>query len=127
MGPVARGGRWRESGQVARHRVGARDQWKRPFEFPILSISGTHWKGPTIWSDGDRYDFTAEFRSDGVLVYSYKGKTWSDGFWRQNGAKIVFSLNNAYATYEGTLSGDVLSGTMKNKQGSTGTWRWVRS
>ncbi len=41
--PVARGGRWgaagrrrREGGQVARHRVGARSQWKRPFEFPIL-------------------------------------------------------------------------------------------
>ena len=44
MVPVARGGRWRsagtrrrEGGQVARHRVGARGQWKRPFEFPILT------------------------------------------------------------------------------------------
>ena len=33
----------------------------------------------------------------------------------------------AWNTHEGTLSGDVLSGTMKNKQGSIGTWRWVRS
>ena len=33
---VTRGGRWRKGGQVARHRVDARGQWKRPFEFPIL-------------------------------------------------------------------------------------------
>jgi hypothetical protein len=32
----ARGGRWRKGGEVARHRVDARGQWKRQFEFPIL-------------------------------------------------------------------------------------------
>ena len=46
MVPVARGGRWRaagtrrrEGGQGARHRGGARGQWKRPCEFPLLAYN----------------------------------------------------------------------------------------
>ena len=49
------------------------------------------------------------------------------GTWQQEGDSVAMTLNNTYATYTGTISGNTMSGTARNAAGRTWTWRMNRT
>jgi hypothetical protein len=91
-----------------------------------LATGGT-WAGEANWEDGDTYKWTINFYDGGKLDYSYRGSTYTDGSWKQTGARINFQVNNSYAVYDGVLIGDTISGTIHNVKDKNGVWSVKRS
>jgi hypothetical protein len=90
------------------------------------ALAGSVWEGSAVWNDGDKYNKWVQFRSDGVMVYAYRGRIYSNGRWVQDGALISFDTNNHYADYSGTATLTSMTGSMKNVTGHSGTWRLKR-
>jgi hypothetical protein len=59
------------------------------------------------------------FRKNGVLHYRDPQGWWEDGTWTQNGTLVILNVSDGFATYQGRLSGEVISGTASNKKGKT--------
>lgn len=91
------------------------------------SVTGGAWSGEANWEDGDTYNWTINFYDGGKLDYSYRGSTYTDGSWKQTGAKVNFQVNNSYAVYDGVLIGDTISGTIHNVKDKNGVWSVKRS
>jgi hypothetical protein len=77
------------------------------------ALAGSVWEGSAVWNDG-------------VMVYAYRGRIYSNGRWVQDGALISFDTNNHYADYSGTATLTSMTGSMKNVTGHSGTWRLKR-
>ena len=85
-------------------------------------MTGGAWTGEASWEDGDTYKWTINFYDGGKLDYSYRGSTYTDGSWKQAGARVNFQVNNSYAVYDGVLIGDTISGTIHNVKDKNGVW-----
>jgi serine/threonine protein kinase len=83
------------------------------------NLVGTTWK--VTDSAGDHYVFM--FQSDGVLHYEAGRGLRKNGTWKKNGNTINIETNNGYATLEGTLSGNEMSGDGSSTNGESWTWR----
>ncbi len=90
------------------------------------SIAGTNWTSNETWSNGETHSITAQFRGDGVLVYSYDGATYQDGTWWQNGPLVSIELNNHFVAFIGLTDGASINGEMYNVNGTSGRWSFTR-
>ncbi len=89
---------------------------------PSADIVGSTWKGEYRWSDGEVDHETDTFNPNSSLTYAYNGSTYDNGHWTQDGSSVSWNTNDHYADYQGQMQGDQITGTMKNKQGFTGTF-----
>ena len=79
----------------------------------VESLAGTTWVGQ---EDGfGRVSYT--FEANGVLVYSYRGSTWRDASWTQDGETVTFEINKRFSEFSGAVIDGVLSGERSNKNG----------
>jgi len=91
-----------------------------------MSVADTHWQGDVVWHDGETYRWTAHFRPDGVLVYSYNGATYDNGRWRQREVLINFDTNGYFSLHVGHVAGDRMEGTAYNVRGEIARWSFRR-
>jgi hypothetical protein len=75
----------------------------------VQSVAGTTWFGEGVVAD-TRYTFNA----DGSMTYAYNKATHTAGSWKQDGDKIYWETNNKYCEFEGTLSGNDITGKAWN-------------
>lgn len=90
------------------------------------SVADTRWQGDVVWHDGETYRWTAHFRPDGVVVYSYNGATYDNGRWRQRDMLINFDTNDYFSLHVGHVRGDRMEGTAYNVRGETARWSFRR-
>lgn len=89
------------------------------------TLEGTTWAGTD--SDGDYYEFI--FLKNGKIRYTTQAsggeaatyEEEDDDVWAQNGKIVIILLGN-YATYLGTLDGDLLTGQSWNVVDKRWTW-----
>jgi hypothetical protein len=74
------------------------------------------------WSDGEVFRSETQFMPDGVMVYAYGGETYDNGRWSIAASALTMDTNAGYAVYTGAFDGAKASGTMKNREGNSGTW-----
>jgi len=94
-------------------------------------LAGQVWRGVAIMNGetpGEPHQqWDAEFRADGVLVYTYAdGRRFDNGTWRQNDRVVMFETNGYFAVNMGTICGDTLEGERRNRRGERGTIRFTR-
>ena len=88
-----------------------------PESTALLPLRATPLAG-TTWSGDDVVGPTVyHFEPGGVLKYSYRGATWRNATWRQEGDKVYFEMNQKFREFEGTMAGDVISGKSWNTRG----------
>jgi hypothetical protein len=80
------------------------------------------WLLAETWADGEGFRSETEFRPNGIMVYAYGGETYDNGRWSIAASALKMDTNAGYAVYDGTFDGAKASGTMKNREGETGTW-----
>jgi len=78
-------------------------------------LEGTTWEG-----DGVVAPTTYRFGPGGALTYSYNGRTYTTGTWKQDGPRVYWECNNRYCEYEGTVKRDGMTVRAWNVAG--GTW-----
>jgi opacity protein-like surface antigen len=88
---------------------------------PPPSVVGSEWKGQEDL--GNFGPLTFKFQ-DGQKVTMIDAHNTIDGSFSQNGASVQIQFGNC--VYEGTISGNVLSGTARFTSGSDAgvTWNW---
>lgn len=88
----------------------------------VAILEGTVWRGSS--SLGRDYQF--EFLPNGVLRYSaWNGKavaSYENTRWQLSSNQLSLDFNNGFASWQGVVAGDNLSGTAKNKNGNSWTW-----
>lgn len=89
--------------------VNAASGFPVPKQARVQSVAGTVWFGEGVVAD-TRYTFNA----DGSLTYAYNNSTHTVGSWKQDGEKIYWETNNKYCEFEGTLSGNEITGKAWN-------------
>ncbi|MGI8335016.1 protein kinase domain-containing protein [Actinomadura scrupuli] len=84
------------------------------------SLAGTTWSG--VDSDGDYYVFT--FVADGHVKYRSPTGNWDnqEDRWSVNGSKLTIDMKGGYSIYEGTITGNTISGKAHNVTGRRWTW-----
>jgi hypothetical protein len=87
----------------------------------VRPLEGTVWTGTMFGREQ-----TFEFRPAGVMRYAAGAQTYDNGRWVQNGAQVAIDTNDHYADYSGTIEGDTMSGTARNKRGLTWVWSLAR-
>ena len=76
-------------------------------------LTGTTWSGNGLVPGQTRFTFGA----NGVLTYSYGGKSWTNGTWKQDGDKLIWECNGKYCEFEGRVTGDEIAGKEWNVAG----------
>lgn len=94
------------------------------------SLAAQVWRGTAIMNGetpGQPHQhWDAEFRADGVLVYTYSdGRSFANGTWRQNERVVMFETNQYFAVNMATICGDVMEGERRNMRGESGTVRFT--
>lgn len=79
------------------------------------SLVGTSWYG-----DGVVGKTLYRLGPGGQMVYSYGGRTYSNGTWRQEGSRVYWEMNRGYCWFEGEVRDGQLAGVAQNKRG--GRW-----
>ena len=87
-----------------------------------VPVANTRWRGYVRWSNGEITEWTALFRRDGVLEYSYGGQRYDNGRWTQNNHLVYWHTNNSFAVYSGTIAGNSMGGASHNQRNDTGVW-----
>jgi hypothetical protein len=84
------------------------------------SLAGTTWSG--VDSDGDHYVFT--FVADGHVRYRSPTGNWDnqEDRWSTSGSKLTIEMKGGYSVYEGTITGNSMSGKAHNVTGRQWTW-----
>jgi hypothetical protein len=62
-----------------------------------------------------------KFERSGVLEYSYNGRTFRNGAWRQTGDHLYFEMNKKFRECKATITGTTIRGVSWNKAGT----RWT--
>ena len=78
----------------------------------------------TVWRyEDEELSYTISFDSEGKLITTHPFDTTpANDNWKQESGKIIFSYNNHFSVYEGTLVNEgLIVGTAKNGQSS---WQW---
>ncbi len=91
-----------------------------------MSLAGSVWEGNTVWKGGERVNWWTQFRGDGVMVYAYRGSTYDNGRWRQDGTSVALDTNDHYADYDGAMTLTSMNGSSRNVAGDAGVWRMKR-
>ena len=87
-------------------------------------LSGRTWTG-YVWRVDTRYTF--EFKTGGRLRYvNASGRAYENGTWQRNGNALYVEMNDRYAEFRGTISGNIIQGQCWNKKGVRGVWRMER-
>ncbi|ADB17343.1 hypothetical protein Psta_2674 [Pirellula staleyi DSM 6068] len=65
----------------------------------------------TTWVGDDAVGVcTFKFHANGKLSYAYGGAVYHDGFWKQDGSKVHFEVNNKYRESDMVINGDKMMG-----------------
>lgn len=83
----------------------------------IIDLKGTVWSG---FNDGVKADWVVVFEPGGVLQYSYRGTTYRNGTWKQEGDRLYYEANQKYCECTCTITGDTIKGDSWNRAGQ----RW---
>ena len=89
------------------------------------SLAGTIWEGtiPVQYGPEPVETTTFEFLPKQELAYQDKGRSRETGaHWRQNGSAVLIELNDCYAKYTGTITGNQIEGEFSNERGSRAPW-----
>lgn len=84
------------------------------------------WLLVETWADGEVFSSETEFRPNGVMVYAYGGETYDNGRWSISASALKMDTNAGYAVYDGMFDGATATGTMKNRENETGTWKLAK-
>src|SRR5262249_54936423 len=68
------------------------------------AITDAQWAGSMTWSDGASQDWTAEFRTNGVMAYHYANRDYVDANWVQRGQLLSIDVNAHYGVFVGLVS-----------------------
>lgn len=93
-----------------------------PADASPASLAGTDWSG----SDSDGDPFAVHFLEGGGFTYTNTGNpdvTPNNETWTLTGSSITMRFNDGFATRVGTVTGDTMSGTASNVDGTTWTWK----
>ncbi len=92
----------------------------------VLILEGTFWRG----SSSSGRDYQIEFMPNGILKYStWNGQavaTYENTKWQLSSNQISLDFNNGFANWQGVVTGDNMSGTAKNKNGTTWSWEFKK-
>ncbi len=91
-----------------------------PAEEP--KAEGTVWAGQD--SNGRAYVF--RYLKGGAFSYTAPEGTFTNGAWKQDGAKLTWDVNNKFVEYVATINGDKLTGEAVNTQGVKKTFTFKR-
>ncbi len=80
-------------------------------------VAGTKWVATDADRDGDVIAYT--FEAGGKLVYSYGGKTYDNGTWKQDGDDLTWETNGHYADYTLAFKEGQFVGSAKNVNGKS--------
>jgi formylglycine-generating enzyme required for sulfatase activity len=84
--------------------------------------------GGTTWAGQDGRTFTTfHFERNGILAYSYDGRLFRNGTWKQEGDKLYFETNNKYREWRALIRGNVIEGDSWNKKGARSKTKIFRS
>jgi hypothetical protein len=89
------------------------------------SLVGSTWEGtvPVRYGPEPVETTTFEFLPNQRLVYQDKGGSRETGdHWRQNGSAVLIEINDCYAKYAGTITGDRIAGEFSNEVGARTAW-----
>lgn len=90
------------------------------------SLEGTIWRGTSSLGR----DYQIEFLPKGVLRYSnwngQKVATYENTRWLLSSNNLSLDFNNGFATWQGVVAGDNISGSAQNKNGQSFTWNFKR-
>jgi hypothetical protein len=103
---------------------GCHDSESRLRKMNLSNLSSTSWSGSDLldaepWTEPF---FRLKFLENGELQYTDNGYLRSGGSWRQNGALVIFEMNQGFAKYTGGIDGDRMEGQARNEKGLR--WRW---
>ncbi|HEX3149823.1 MAG TPA: hypothetical protein VHR66_17230 [Gemmataceae bacterium] len=87
----------------------------KPSEVP--SLAGTTWVGKS--SDGDEQTIT--FEAEGKMTLVKRGNPFTKCSWTQDGAKVMWEVNDRYSEHTGVISGDKIEVSSHNRTGKTWT------
>jgi hypothetical protein len=86
-------------------------------------LTGTHWFIYYYEPGGDYYEYNLIFHPNGRLENSHPNETTPDNdAWMQSGDTVILLFNDSYATYQGQITGETMSGTAINITGAAWTW-----
>jgi hypothetical protein len=86
-------------------------------------LTGTYWLIAYTEPGGTSYEYELIFHPGGRLENSHPNETTPDNdTWLQTGDTVVLLFNDAYATYQGQIAGDTMSGTAVNITGAAWSW-----
>lgn len=80
-----------------------------------IDLSDTEWVGLDLM-DGRPIVHTYRFEKGGVLAYGYRGKSYRNGTWKQNGKEVYFETNKMYREWKGLLKDEVIEADSWNKK-----------
>jgi len=92
-------------------RASATDQ--DPEEEKVINLKDTEWVG---LDSMEKVVTTYRFEKGGVLAYCYRGKSYRNGTWKQDGKNVYFECNNKFWECQATITGEVIEGETWNKK-----------
>ncbi len=86
-------------------------------------LTGTRWRITYTEPGGTSYEYELVFHPGGGLENTHPNETTPDNdSWLQTGDTVVLLFNDSYATYQGQIAGDSMSGTAVNITGAAWSW-----
>lgn len=94
-----------------------------PDDIPF-SMEGTTWR----YREGKKYDYKIHFLANGVVKTEHPNDfTPNNDKWHQMGKTLVFSYNDDFVTYTGTIiNQNTIKGTALNTEGKRWKWKMTR-
>lgn len=80
-------------------------------------LAGSIWIG----DDGPIGRVRFKFERSGVLEYSYRGRTYRNGTWKQSGNRLYFEMNQGFRECKAVVLGSTIRGESRNKGGEKWT------
>lgn len=77
-------------------------------------------------NDSDKQTCVFNFLASGKLNYIFSTGAKGKGAWKQTGDSVLIELNGKFVVYTGTLSGDQMTGHVRNKNGRQWLWTAAR-
>ena len=88
-------------------------------------LAGTTWEGTMAVTGGPEPVETRTFELLPGQQATYRergGQPQTGAHWRQHGAELLIELNDCYAKYAGTVTGDLIEGEFSNEVGARTPW-----
>lgn len=85
------------------------------------AISNTEWTSSTVYDGGAPVAGRLGFDTDGNVTFIENGKSVSGITWTRSGNNVTITFENGFSTETGTINGDTITTTGRNKDGVTWT------